>query len=57
MAQKKSKKPEMISTEATVADNRRAKFDYHLEETIEAGIMLEGTEVKSLRMGVKNTVF
>lgn len=54
MAKKKDKKPEMISTETTVADNRRAKFDYHLEETIEAGIMLEGTEVKSLRMGQCN---
>jgi SsrA-binding protein len=54
MATKKTKKPAMISTEATVADNRRAKFDYHLEETIEAGIMLEGTEVKSLRMGQCN---
>ncbi len=34
-----------------LADNRRARFDYHLEETFEAGIMLTGTEVKSLRGG------
>ena len=34
-----------------VADNRRAKFDYHVEETFEAGIQLQGTEVKSLRAG------
>ncbi len=33
------------------ADNRRARFDYELGEVIEAGIMLTGTEVKSLRTG------
>ena len=32
-----------------VARNRRARFHYHLEETVEAGIALLGTEVKSLR--------
>ncbi|PHS24310.1 MAG: SsrA-binding protein [Robiginitomaculum sp.] len=34
-----------------IADNRRARFDYHLDEVMEAGIMLTGTEVKSLRTG------
>jgi len=34
-----------------VADNRRARFDYHIEDTLEAGIMLTGTEVKALREG------
>jgi len=34
-----------------VAENRRARFDYHIEETFEAGIALTGTEVKSLRFG------
>ena len=34
-----------------VAENRRARFDYFLEETFEAGIALTGTEVKSLRFG------
>jgi SsrA-binding protein len=34
-----------------VARNRRARFDYFIEDTFEAGIMLEGTEVKSLRGG------
>ncbi len=34
-----------------VAQNRRARHDYTIEETIEAGIMLVGTEVKSLRLG------
>lgn len=34
-----------------VAQNRRAKFDYFLEEFMEVGMMLTGTEVKSLRAG------
>ena len=34
-----------------VAQNRRARFNYHLEETFEAGIALTGSEVKSLRAG------
>lgn len=33
------------------AQNRRARFDYFIEDTLEAGIMLTGTEVKSLRTG------
>lgn len=33
------------------ADNRRARFDYEIGDTLEAGIMLTGTEVKSLRTG------
>jgi SsrA-binding protein len=34
-----------------VADNRRARFNYEIGETVEAGIQLTGTEVKSLRVG------
>ena len=34
-----------------VASNRRARHDYHLEDTYEAGLVLVGTEVKSLREG------
>lgn len=34
-----------------VAENRRARFDYAIEDTYEAGIALTGTEVKSLRFG------
>ncbi|MCG8544011.1 MAG: SsrA-binding protein, partial [Alphaproteobacteria bacterium] len=34
-----------------VAQNRRARRDYIIEETLEAGLALEGTEVKSLRNG------
>ncbi len=35
----------------TIALNRRAKFDYHIDERYEAGMVLEGWEVKSLRAG------
>ncbi len=52
MAPPKEKGP--ISTAKTIAENRRAKFDYFLEENVEAGIMLLGTEIKSLRMGRAN---
>ncbi|MDO5629113.1 MAG: SsrA-binding protein SmpB [Mobilicoccus sp.] len=34
-----------------VARNRKARHDYHIENTYEAGLVLTGTEVKSLRMG------
>lgn len=37
-----------------IAENRRARYDYFLEDPIEAGIMLLGTEVKSLRNGRAN---
>lgn len=37
-----------------IAENRRARFDYMIEEVVEAGIMLVGTEVKSLREGQAN---
>lgn len=46
----KEKKAGMVTT-GTVADNRRARFDYEILDTLEAGIMLTGTEVKSLRTG------
>lgn len=41
-------------SEAAVATNRKAYHDYHIEETIEAGLALQGTEVKSLRLGLVN---
>ena len=34
-----------------VASNKKARHDYHIEDTYEAGIVLQGTEVKSLRAG------
>ena len=37
-----------------IAENRRARYDYFIEETVEAGLMLTGTEVKSLRVGRAN---
>ena len=37
-----------------IAENRRARFDYHIEEDLEVGIILEGSEVKSLRQGGSN---
>ena len=37
-----------------VAENRRARHDYFIEDDLEAGIMLEGSEVKSLRTGKAN---
>ncbi len=48
---KKESKSGLISTNKTVADNRRARHDYTIEDKFEAGIMLKGTEVKSLRHG------
>ena len=36
-------------TGRTVAQNRRARYDYSIEDTIEAGLVLTGSEVKSLR--------
>ncbi len=38
----------------TVALNRRARHDYSIEETVEAGIVLTGTEIKSIRAGRVN---
>jgi SsrA-binding protein len=37
--------------ETRIADNKKAIFNYHIEERFEAGMVLEGWEVKSLRMG------
>ncbi len=34
-----------------IAQNRKARHDFHIEDTFEAGIVLQGTEVKSLRQG------
>src|SRR5512142_936125 len=42
-------------TESTLlASNRKARYDYHIEETYEAGIALLGSEVKSIRQGGAN---
>ena len=34
-----------------IAENRRARFEYHIEEAYEAGLVLEGWEVKAIRAG------
>lgn len=44
-------RPSSFDKMKTVAENRRARFDYFIEDTYEAGIALTGTEVKSLRFG------
>jgi SsrA-binding protein len=44
----------MSETRRNIAENRRARFDYFIEETLEAGLQLTGTEVKSLRDGRAN---
>ncbi|NVK31616.1 MAG: SsrA-binding protein SmpB [Gammaproteobacteria bacterium] len=46
MAKKKPKTPDNV-----IAQNRRARHEYHIEETYEAGLSLLGWEVKSLRAG------
>lgn len=43
--------PKDKSGQKVVADNRKARFNYEIVDTIEAGISLTGTEVKSLRAG------
>ncbi|MFZ1756413.1 MAG: SsrA-binding protein SmpB [Caldilineaceae bacterium] len=51
---KKNSKDTAAQGPRTVATNRRARHDYHIEETFEAGIVLSGTEIKSVRMGQVN---
>ena len=50
MAQKKNADPNY----KVVAENRRARFDYAIEDDIECGIILQGSEVKSLRENSAN---
>ena len=44
-------KPATFDKQKVVAENRRARFEYSIEQTFEAGLALTGTEVKSLRFG------
>jgi len=46
-----SKKKSPHSTNSRIAENKRARHDYFIEDTYEAGLQLEGWEVKSLREG------
>ncbi|MCA7121069.1 MAG: SsrA-binding protein SmpB [Acidibrevibacterium sp.] len=50
MAGKGEKGPRMITT-GVAAQNRKARFDYAIGRTVEAGLVLKGAEVKSLRLG------
>jgi SsrA-binding protein len=50
MAGQPKKKSGLIS-HGLAAQNRKARFDYHIKDTVEAGIVLVGPEVKSLRHG------
>jgi SsrA-binding protein len=47
-------KPAEKPPTTSVARNKRARHDYHILETWEAGVVLSGTEVKSLRQGKAN---
>ena len=49
-----SKKSSTEAAGRTIADNRKARHDYFIEEDFEAGLSLEGWEVKSLRAGRAN---
>ncbi|QJB70565.1 SsrA-binding protein SmpB [Parasphingorhabdus halotolerans] len=44
-------RPIEFDKQKVVAENRRARYDYFIDEKFEAGLMLTGTEVKSLRFG------
>ena len=47
----KSRSKEVDQVNRLVASNKKARHDYHIEDTYEAGMVLTGTEVKSLRAG------
>ena len=47
-------KPKKQSSPNAIAQNRKARFDYHLEQFFEAGLSLQGWEVKALREGKGN---
>ncbi|MFD1160448.1 SsrA-binding protein SmpB [Roseovarius aestuarii] len=47
-------KPKDNPNYKVIAENRRARYDYAIEDDIECGIILEGSEVKSLRSGGTN---
>ena len=46
--------PAQERAQKLIAENRRARFDYFLEDNVEAGLVLTGTEVKALRQGRAN---
>lgn len=54
MTTKKKTKPDADGIERVVSENRKARFDYEILDTLECGLMLVGSEVKSLRNGKCN---
>src|SRR5512140_2654 len=54
MSPSPSKKPARGAENKTLCANRKARYDYHIEETYEVGIALLGSEVKSIRQGRAN---
>ncbi len=54
MAGKNKGKKNSLRSDGVVAENRKARHQYAIEDTIEAGLSLTGTEVKSLRAGRAN---
>jgi SsrA-binding protein len=51
MAKKSGATKDAAAERKIVASNKKARHDYHIEDTFEAGLVLQGTEVKSLRQG------
>jgi SsrA-binding protein len=51
---KKASGKDKANTSATIALNKRARHDYHLEQRFEAGLALQGWELKSIRAGRAN---
>ena len=54
MSSKASGRKKNTAGDGTIAENRRARRDYEIADTLEAGLVLKGTEVKSLRGGTVN---
>jgi len=54
MSQQTKGKPGLSGEAKTLCTNRKARYDYHIEETYEVGIALLGSEVKSIRQGRAN---
>ena len=51
MAEKKAKSKSGLISHGIASQNRKARYDYTIKETVEAGLVLQGPEVKSLRHG------
>ena len=51
MEQAARTRPDKKEAPRLIAENRRARYDYFIEERLEAGLVLQGWEVKSMRAG------